>query len=113
MKIRTFHELAKAAERARLLPPHGLATSAMLTPESTADFQQRAIAHVELASAVPEGTRDSFERVRLFHSYGVLCYELFTITDDLTWIVLEQALRERFIDFYGVQIPTAAKKGLI
>ncbi len=112
MKIRTFEELAKADERTRRFTPHGLATSAMLTPESTADFQQRAIAHVELASAVPEGTRDSFERVRLFHSYGVLCYELFTITDDLTWIVLEQALRERFIDFYGGQIPIVDKKGM-
>src|SRR5258708_9930552 len=100
MKIRTFEELAKADERTRRFTPHGLATSAMLTPESTADFQQRAIAHVELASAVPEGTRDSFERVRLFHSYGVFCYELFTITDALTLFVLTQALRERFIDCY-------------
>ncbi len=84
----------------------------MLTPESTADFQQLSIADIELASAVPEGTRESFERVRLFHSYGVLCYELFTITDDLTWIVLEQALRERFIDFYRRQIPIVDKQGM-
>ena len=58
---------------------------------------------------VPEGTRSSFERLRTLHAYGVLCYDLFTVVDDLTWIVLEQALRERFIEFYAGVIPLIDK----
>jgi len=60
---------------------------------------------------VPEGTRSSFERLRTLHSYGVLCYDLFTVADDLTRVVLEQALHERFIEFYGGKIPLIAKNG--
>jgi hypothetical protein len=111
MKIHTFEELASADERTQRFTPYGLATSSMLTPQSTAEFQQALIADIELAAAVPDSTRESFERVRLFHSHGVLCYELFTITDDLTWIVLEQALRERFLAHYGGQIPIIDKQG--
>jgi hypothetical protein len=45
------------------------------------------------------------------HAYGLLCYDLFTVVDDLSWVVLEQALRERFIQFYGGQIPLTGKHG--
>jgi hypothetical protein len=83
----------------------------MLTPEASAEFQQLSIAEGNLVEAVPEGTRSSFERIRQFHSYGVLCYDLFTLTDDLTWTVLEQALRERFVAFYSGEIPIVNKNG--
>jgi hypothetical protein len=49
--------------------------------------------------------------LRLFHAYGALCYELFTITDDLTWIVLEQTLRVRFIAYYQGAIPIKDRQG--
>ena len=94
MKRMTFAELAAADMRTQRFTPYGLSTGTrILTPESCADFQQASVATAELSKVVPESTRTGFDRLRLFHGYGVLCYELFTLTDDLTWIVLEQALR--------------------
>lgn len=111
MDIRTFAELTAPDERSLRFTPLGLATRGMLSPESAAEFQQRSIAVANLVSAVPEGTRNSFERLRAMHAYGVLCYDLFTVVADQTWIVLEQALHERFIEFYGGMIPLVSKNG--
>ncbi len=105
MDIRTFTELTTPDERTLRFTPWGLSTRGELSPEDAAEFQQRSIAAADLVAAVPEGTRSSFERLRTLHAYGVLCYDLFTVVDDMTWIVLEQALRERFIEFYGGLIP--------
>lgn len=84
MEIQTFAELIAADERTRRFIQLGFATGGMLTPEASAEFQQMSIADADLVAAAPEGTRSSFERVRLFHAYGILCYELFTLTDDLS-----------------------------
>src|SRR5438132_2957143 len=111
MKVLPFAELSEADERTRRFTSLGFATSGMLTPEASAEFQQRSIADADLVEDIPEGTRNSYERIRLFHSYGILCYELFTVTDDLTWIVLEQALRERFVAFYAGEVPIVDKHG--
>ncbi|MHB1510301.1 MAG: hypothetical protein ACYCST_13140 [Acidimicrobiales bacterium] len=83
----------------------GLSTGGMLRPEDAAEFQQRVIEHCDLHSDVPEETRNSFERLRTLHSYGIFCYEAFTVADDLAWLLLEQALRERFIAFYDGVVP--------
>jgi hypothetical protein len=111
MDIRTFTELTPPDERSLRFTPLGLATGGMLSPENAAEFQQRSIAPADLVPAVPEGTRSSFERLRTLHAYGVLCYDLFTVVDDLAWVVLEQALRERFVEFYGGMIPLVGKNG--
>src|SRR5690348_8832840 len=103
MRIRSFAELTTADERTLRFTGLGFAMGGKLSPEASARFQQRAISDAQLNQIVPDGTRQSFERLRSVHSYGVLFYDLFTITDDLTWVVLEQALRERFIAFYGNQ----------
>ena len=111
MDIRTFTELTTPDERSLRFTPLGLATGGMLSPENAAEFQQRSIAAADLVPAIPEGTRSSFERLRTLHAYGVLCYDLFTVVADQTWVVLEQALRERFIEFYGGVIPLVGKNG--
>jgi hypothetical protein len=111
MDIRTFTELTTPDERTLRFTPWGLATGGKLSPEDAAKFQQRSIAAANLVPAVPEGTRSSFERLRTLHAYGVLCYDLFTVVADQTWVVLEQALRERFIEFYGGVIPLVGKNG--
>ena len=103
--IRTFNELTTPDERTLRFTPLGLSTMGALKPEDAAIFQQQAIAHCDLVLEVPEGTRNSFERLRTLHSYGVLCYEVFTVARDLAWLLLEQALRERFISFYDGVIP--------
>ncbi len=46
-----------------------------------------------------------FERVRLLHAYGVLSYELFTAAEDLAHLVIGQAQRDRFIEFYEQLVP--------
>jgi hypothetical protein len=82
-----------------------------LKPEYAAEFQQQTIADCDLVSEVPEGTRNSFERLRTLHSYGILFYEAFTLAGDLAWPLLEQALRERFVAFYEGNIPLVNAKG--
>jgi hypothetical protein len=73
----------------------------ILSAEDAANFQQTVIADCDLHDNVAEGTRNSFDRIRKLHTYGILCYEAFTVANDLAWLLLEQALRERFIAFYG------------
>lgn len=109
MDIRTFAELTTPDERSLPFMSLELATGGKPSPEYAAAFQQRSIAAANLVPAVPEGTRSSFERLRTLHAYGVLCYDLFTVVDDLRWVVLEQALHERFVAFYGGVIPIVHK----
>jgi hypothetical protein len=111
VRIRSFVELTTPNEQTLMFTPMGLAAQGKLTPESAAEFQQRCIVSANLIDVVPQATRNSFERLRTLHAYGVLCYENFTVVQDLRWIVLEQALRERFIDFYGGVVPIVAHDG--
>lgn len=71
-----------------------------MRPEDAAKFQQQIVAQFELAPQVAEGTRDSFEDLRKVFAYGLLCYEIFTLVNDRGLLVLEQALRDRFIDHH-------------
>jgi hypothetical protein len=103
-------DLQTPDERTLRFLPLGLGTGHKLRPESAAEFQQKAV-DVALVEAVPEQVRDSFDRVRMLHSYGVLSYELFTAAHDLTRLILEQALRARFIEYYDGTIPLVAKDG--
>ncbi len=114
MKKLTYAEFAAPDERTQRFTPYGLSTGTrILTPESSAEFQQACIAVADLDPGVPNSTRTGFERLRLVHSYGVLCYELFTITADLTWVVLEHAVRERFVAYYYGQIPIIHQSGQV
>lgn len=105
MHIRTFEELTTADRRVLAFTPLGLSTMGLLSPEDAAKFQQQVISHCDLADNVTEGTRRSFERLRTLHSYGILCYEAYTVAHDLAWLLLEQALRERFLEFYNHVVP--------
>ena len=109
-EIRTSTELTTPDPRTLRFTPLGFSTMGELKPEYAAEFQQQVVAHCDLAPEVPEGTRNSFERLRTLHSYGILCYEAFTVADDLAWLLLEQALRERFIAFYDEVIPLVHAK---
>lgn len=111
MEIRSFAELTSPDERTLRFTGLGLAIGGLLSPEEASEFQQTSVASAELVDAVPAKVRASFDRLRNFHSYGVICYDLFTMTDDLTWIVLEQALRERFVQFYNGKIPLIDRNG--
>jgi hypothetical protein len=111
MKIRSLEELTTPDERTLRFTPMGLGTGGMLNPEYAAEFQQRVIEHCDLHSDVSENTRNSFERLRTLHSYGVLCYEAFTVAHDLARLVMEQALRDRFIAHFSGVVPLVGSKG--
>lgn len=76
-----------------------------LKPEDAAEFQAVTIARAVLADNVPEDVRNNFERARKLHLHGVLEYEFFTAAGDYALLVLEGALRVRFLAFYSDGIP--------
>jgi hypothetical protein len=98
MIIKSLTELPEADERTLLFSPLGVGPA--MRPEDSAEFLQQVMARHELVPAVAEGTRLSFDRLRDMFGYGLLCYDIFTLLDDHALLVLEQALRDRFIDFH-------------
>ncbi|MEU4603503.1 hypothetical protein AB0F43_11035 [Kribbella sp. NPDC023972] len=100
MEIRSLEQLREPDPRTQAFTPHGLGMDRILTPESAAEFQQRVIGRLELTGAVADGTRRSFERLRTIYAYGVLCYDVFTLVNDAALLVLEQALRDRFVTYH-------------
>jgi hypothetical protein len=76
-----------------------------LTAEDAARFQTAVIASAVLAGDVPADVRDNFARVRKLHLYGVLEYDFFTVAAEYALLVLEGALRLRFLSYYDHRIP--------
>lgn len=107
MKLKSLSELTTPDPLALRLAPLGFGA---LSPEDAAVFQQQAIARADLHDDVPEGTRQSFERLRALHSYGIFFYGAYTLAHDLAWLVLEQALRERFVASYKGRVPLVHTK---
>lgn len=111
MEIKSFEELTTPDPRTLAFTPMGLSTMGLLNPEDAAEFQQRVIAHWDLAENVAEGTRNGFDRLRRIYGYGVLCYDVFTVVRDMAWLLLEQAFRERFLEFYDHVVPLVNDRG--
>lgn len=111
MIMRPLDQLTAPDERALRFTPLGFSTGGTMRPEDAAEHHQQTIAQADLAPDVAEETRQSFERLRNIHSYGVLCYDLFTAVDSLSLLVLEQGLADRFLDYYGETIPFVDKNG--
>ncbi|GGK80580.1 hypothetical protein Sme01_45040 [Sphaerisporangium melleum] len=99
MEIRSLEELQAPDERTLGFTPLGL--GGLMKPEDAAAYQQELVASADLVDLIPEPVRKSFERVRKVHSYGVLDYEMFTVAHDQAQLVLEYALRERFVEYFG------------
>ncbi|MET8197415.1 hypothetical protein ABZU22_26770 [Micromonospora sp. NPDC005222] len=100
MQIKSLEQLQEADERTQRFTPGGLSLDKVLTPESAAQFQQELVAGLDLVPDVAAGTRQSFDRLRTIYAYGVLCYDIFTIVDSHALLVIEHALRDRFLEFY-------------
>jgi hypothetical protein len=99
VKIKSLDELREVDERTLSFSPFRL--GGKMTPQDAARFQQEAVSHPGLVPDVPQRVRDCFDRLRMTHSYGVLCYDFFTIAHDQAQLALEFALRERFVEFHG------------
>lgn len=76
-----------------------------LEPPSSARFLAESLTYATLADDVPEDVRLNFERVCKLFLYGLLEYDLFSAADDLAHLVLEGALRHRFVTYYEGRIP--------
>ena len=106
MEIKDFGELTQPAEET-------LAFGFLRTlsrDEQARDVQSMA-ASADLCAEVPEDLRASFERLRRIFAYGLFFYETFTAVEDLAWLMMEQAFRERFVTFYEGSIPLISKVG--
>ena len=99
MIIKTLTELAEPDEASLAIRP--LDIDPAKVAEGVAEYRQRLVAGFELIDTVPESTRTSYDRIRAIYSYGVFCYDLYTIAGNQARLVLEQALQERFLPFYG------------
>ncbi len=110
VEMKTFDQLLTPDPRTLSFSPLSFLPGSV-TSEHATEMQQEAIGWCDLRENVPEQTRLAFERLRTVHTYGVLCYELFTVAADLSLLVFEQALGERFVAFYDGRIPLVAKNG--
>jgi hypothetical protein len=88
--------------------PSGLA-GALMQPKDSLRYLQESIAGARLVDAVPEEVRNNLERVRKTYLYGLMEYDLFTVADDDARLILEGALRVRFLTYYGGNIPVTKR----
>ncbi|WP_162908121.1 hypothetical protein [Allorhizocola rhizosphaerae] len=112
MVIKTLDELRQADDRTLRFTPLGLGLSVQMRPDAAADCQQQVVAEFELAPDVGDGARQSFEHLRTVYAYGVLCYEVYTLVGDHALLVIEQALRERFVDFHCGTVTFVDRNGV-
>jgi hypothetical protein len=111
VEITSLDELREVDERALAFAPLEVALSGRMRPEDAALYQQEAISHADLVPAVAEHARAAFERLRTLFAYGVLYYDIYTIVEDQAHLVLEFALRERFLAFYNGAVPMEDAQG--
>lgn len=104
MEIKSLDELRQPDVRTQAFTPYGLGIDRILTPESAAEYQQDLVARLDLAAQVAEGTRQTFEQLRTVYAYGILCYEIVTLVHNHAVLVIEQALRDRFLEYYGTGV---------
>jgi hypothetical protein len=105
METVTFQQLITLDERSGSLGPQ-------MPTEERLQMVQEGLARLDLVDAVGPQTKQSFERLRTLFIYGLLCYDLFTVVDDLSFLLLEQALGERFVEYYRGQVTLVHKDGL-
>jgi hypothetical protein len=98
---KSLEELREVDDRTLRFTPHGLGLGMRMRPEDSARYLQAVVAQFELVPAVVEGTRMSFDRLRTVFVRGLFCYDLFTLVNDGALLVIEQALRDRFIDYHA------------
>ena len=95
--------LREADETTLRFSPWGL--GGRLEPAASAAYLAGLMSHAGLVDTVPEDVRLSFERVRTVFMHGLLDYDLFTAAYSLGHLVLEGALRTRFITYYEGGVP--------
>lgn len=98
--IKTLDELCQPDDRTLRFTPMGLGLGVQMRPDAAAEYQQQVVAQFELDPSVAEDTRRTFAHLRTVYAYGVLSYEVYTLVNDHALLALEQALRDRFVEFH-------------
>lgn len=80
--------------------PWGLGVGVAMRAEDAASMWAGEAARLRLADDVAEGTRRVFAELVEYLPYGLLHYPLFTLIHDRALFVLEQALRDRFVEYH-------------
>ncbi len=93
-----YEQLITPDERSQAFGPR-------VSAERWLQMMQDGLGRLDLVGGVGPNTKQSFERLRTLFCYGLLCYDLFTVVDDLSLLLLEQALGERFVEYYGGRVP--------
>ena len=70
-------------------------------PEAAAENHKRVMTQLDVPTAVPDAVRKSFDRIRSIYRQGLFCYDLYTVAGDQARLLIELALKERFVEFYG------------
>lgn len=96
-------ELQTPDELSLIFNPIGLGSP--ISREDAAEHQAQMIERATLVQEVPLAVQENFERARKLHLYGILEYEFFTAAGDYAVLVLEGALRLRFLSYYKSRIP--------
>jgi hypothetical protein len=110
MESKTIDQMRESDLLTRRFGSQGFHTAALLTEESSAAFL-KSLVDVELVSCVPDSVRSTYDRIRILHCHGLLEYQLFTAASQLASLAIEQALGERFVEFYKGTIPLTKKEG--
>jgi hypothetical protein len=111
LEIKTLAELQEPDEMTQRFGPMGFETGRMLVAEDAALYRQEVISGADLVPAVAASTRGTFERLRSAYAYGILSYPIFTVVHDLVQLVIEQALRDRFMEFHDGVVRFKDAKG--
>jgi hypothetical protein len=70
-------------------------------PEAAAENHKRLMTQLDLPASVPDAVSKSFDRIRSIYRQGLFCYDLYTVAGDQARLLIELALKERFVEFYG------------
>jgi len=109
MDIKSLEALQQPDDRTLHFTPYGLGPK--IGAEKAARFQQENIAHLDLADVVPEHVRAAFDQLRRVYAYGVLCYDVYALAHGRARLVVEYALRERFLEYYSNTITFIDRSG--
>lgn len=106
--IQSLDELREVDDRTLRFTPHGLGVGVRMRPEDSARYLQAVVAQFELVAA---GTRLNFDRLRTIFVRGLFCYDLFTLVHDHALLVIEQALRDRFVAYHAGTVRSSTAPG--
>jgi hypothetical protein len=104
VEIKTYAELVSLDERNKLMAFMEARVGGGHDIEIATRVGQEMVSHIDLHADVPDGVIASFERVRKVFSFGIFEYEMFTVARDQAVLLLEQALRERFVSLYDNEV---------